>query len=59
MKINRLMISLTLMALVWLYPGVSQDHSPEVASDKEHIWYSINDPGNVDRLVEKGQQSWI
>ena len=55
MKINSLMLSLTLMALVWLYPGVSQDHTPEVASDKEHIWYSIKDPGNVDRLVEKGQ----
>ena len=55
MKINRLILSLTLMALVCLYPGVSQDHFPEVATDKEPIWYSIEDPGNVDRLVEKGQ----
>ena len=54
MKSDGLMLSLTLIALLCLYPGVSQDDSPEVASDKEHIWYSIEDPDDVDRLVEKG-----
>jgi Ca-activated chloride channel homolog len=55
MKINRLMPSLTLMALVCLYPGLSQEYSPEVAPDKDHIWYRIEEPGNADRLVAKGQ----
>lgn len=54
MKNIRLLISLLIMALASLCPGVSQSPSSDITLDQDIIWYAAQAPAEVGQLIEKG-----
>ena len=56
MKINRTILPLAAIAIIWLYPGMALDSSIP-ASDQESSWYAYETPEHSALLVEEGSIS--
>ncbi len=56
MKIGRLILSLTTIAIFGLHPVAGQDLSSQSASDQEYVWYTAEPPADAQRLAEEGMR---
>ena len=54
MKIDRLILPLTIIAIVCLHPVAGQDLSSQSASDQEYVWYTAEPPSDSQRLAVEG-----
>jgi Ca-activated chloride channel family protein len=59
MKIDQLMLLLTIITIVCINPVAGQDLSSQSVLDEEYVWHTAEPPTDPEKLVEEGSQAML